>query len=120
MRLRRARRRPPSPEELRADPVVRRVKAAVLELVPDAEIILYGSRVRGDVHDESDWDFLALTDHEVDFDFERRVWHRVYDEELELGLSLDVHVRNRHVWETMVAADLSPYHQNVRTEGIPV
>lgn len=44
---------PIQPEE-----ILKRVKQAVRELDPEAEIVLYGSRARGEAGRESDWDFL--------------------------------------------------------------
>jgi predicted nucleotidyltransferase len=44
---------------LRAE-LLERVKQAVHEVEPEADIVLYGSRARGDAHAESDWDFLIL------------------------------------------------------------
>lgn len=32
---------------------------------PDASVILYGSRVRGDEREDSDWDILVLTDYPI-------------------------------------------------------
>ena len=46
--------------------LLERVKHAVHEVEPEADIVLYGSRARGDAHAESDWDFLILLDGEVD------------------------------------------------------
>ncbi len=40
--------------------LLERVKTAIQDVVPDAEIILYGSRARGTAHPDSDWDFLIL------------------------------------------------------------
>jgi len=37
------------------------VKCTVLELDPEAEVVLFGSRARGDARADSDWDFLVLT-----------------------------------------------------------
>ena len=42
------------------------VKKAVQEIEADAEILLYGSRARGDSLDQSDWDFLILLNGKVD------------------------------------------------------
>jgi predicted nucleotidyltransferase len=42
--------------------LLERVKHAVHEVEPEADIVLYGSRARGDAHAESDWDFLILLD----------------------------------------------------------
>lgn len=40
--------------------LLRRIKKLVHEIVPDAQIILYGSRARGDAHANSDYDILIL------------------------------------------------------------
>lgn len=38
------------------------IKRKVLEINPNAKILLYGSRARGTEHNESDWDLLILLD----------------------------------------------------------
>ena len=42
--------------------ILAQIKTAVLEIIPDAKVFLFGSRARGDWHDESDWDILILTE----------------------------------------------------------
>lgn len=42
--------------------LLKQVKSAILKIEPHADIILYGSRARGDAHVESNWDFLVLLD----------------------------------------------------------
>src|SRR5262245_28176925 len=44
---------------MRREELLRRVKQAIHEVEPGAEVILYGSRVRGEAGYESDWDFLV-------------------------------------------------------------
>ena len=41
--------------------VVNKVKEIVHRHDKEAEVILFGSRARGDWHEESDWDFLILS-----------------------------------------------------------
>ena len=50
------------------DTLIERVKKKVVEIEPDANIILYGSRSRTDSTSESDWDFLILLDGNVNDD----------------------------------------------------
>jgi DNA polymerase sigma len=37
------------------------IKSQVHKIVPDAQVILFGSRANGTYTDESDWDILVLT-----------------------------------------------------------
>jgi predicted nucleotidyltransferase len=55
---------PPAPRALAAHPVVVRVKAALASNYGEKlkQVILFGSRARGDAGPESDWDFLALVE----------------------------------------------------------
>ncbi|GAK57193.1 DNA polymerase beta domain protein region [Candidatus Vecturithrix granuli] len=41
------------------------VQYAVRTVVPDADVILYGSRARGDARFVSEWDFLILVNQPV-------------------------------------------------------
>ena len=49
------------------------IKRKVLEINPNAQILLYGSRARGTEHTESDWDLLILLDKDKieDSDFDQ-------------------------------------------------
>jgi predicted nucleotidyltransferase len=62
-----------------------RVKQAIHDVEPAAEIILYGSRSREDAGTESDWDFLVLVDGPVNDARIDAIRHRLYDLEWECG-----------------------------------
>lgn len=55
------------------------VKEAIYAVSPYAKIILFGSRSRGDYREESDWDFLILTDEEATEELKRKIRYRVFD-----------------------------------------
>lgn len=95
------------------------IKAEVLQVLPDAQVILYGSRARGEARPDSDWDFLVLTDEPVTSAREREVWHRVYPVEVETGAVINVAVKNRHAWRSR-RMRVTPFHQAVTHEGIVV
>ena len=97
--------------------LLRRVKQAVHEVEPAAEIILYGSRSREDAGAESDWDFLVLVDGPVNDARIDTIRHRLYDLEWESGEVLCSVVRSRVEWDSPRSRAM-PFHQNVEREGI--
>ena len=83
-----------------------------------AEIILYGSRARGDDRPDSDWDILVLTDYPVDLNKERVFRDNLYDLELETGESLSVFVFSKKDWTTK--QKITPFYNNVLQEGVVI
>jgi len=51
--------------------ISRLIRKNVNEMDDNAEIILYGSRARGDERIDSDWDILVLTDYPVSLEKEK-------------------------------------------------
>jgi predicted nucleotidyltransferase len=80
--------------------LLEQIKQAVRETEPDAEIILYGSRSRGDALSESDWDFLILVDGPVSDERTDRIRHRLYELEWETGEVISSIVRNHDEWNS--------------------
>ena len=95
------------------------VRAAVREVEPNARIILYGSRARGDPEAESDWDLLVLLDGLVTHARASAVRHRL----LELSLEQDncpvltAIVRGKSEWDSPLFRAM-PFHANVEREGV--
>ena len=42
------------------------IKSQIREVIPEAEIILFGSRANNTAHEESDWDILVVTNNTID------------------------------------------------------
>ena len=98
--------------------IVRRVRLELEKLYGDRlrKVILYGSRARGDAHEESDYDFLAVLDEVPDYWAESgRLSDLTFDLLMETGAFI--------VIRPGTAAELDErtlFMENVRREGMPV
>lgn len=99
------------------DELLEQIRQAVREVEPDAEIILYGSRSRGEALSESDWDLLILVDGSLTDERTDRIRHGLYEVEWESGEVLSSIVRNREEWNSGIYHAM-PFHQRVEQEGI--
>jgi uncharacterized protein len=93
------------------------VKRAVHSVEPNAEIILYGSRSRGEFGSESDWDFLILVSGHLDDKRVDAIRHRLYEVEWECGEVISSIVRSREEWHSDLYRSI-PFHRRVEQEGI--
>jgi predicted nucleotidyltransferase len=97
--------------------LLHRIRETVQAVEPTAQIILYGSRARGDAEPDSDWDLLVLLDGDVTNERERIVRYQVYDLERETDTVLSTAVRSVDAWDSDYAR-IVPFWQNVKREGI--
>jgi predicted nucleotidyltransferase len=102
---------------MKRDELIEQIKQAVHEVELEAEIILYGSRSRGDAVSESDWDLLILVDGPISDERTDRIRHRLYEIEWESGEVISSIVRNREEWNSDLYQAM-PFHQRVQQEGI--
>jgi len=96
-----------------------RCRRAIRRAVPDADVILYGSRARGDANEHSDYDILVLVDPPVNVALKDRILSSIYPLELETEAMLTVVTYNRRQWESTPYRDM-PFHRNVERDGVIV
>jgi predicted nucleotidyltransferase len=98
--------------------VLQRIKEVVKSIEPTAEVILFGSRSRGEANETSDFDFLILTEQEVTMSYEMHFQELIYDIELEMDTLIEAFLFSKHEWE--LGATPSPMIERIREEGVMV
>lgn len=94
-----------------------RLKAEVQNIDPSAQLILYGSRARGDAKPDSDWDLLLLTGRaKISFEEEMKLRRPFTLAELEIGEVISLQIYNREEWSGKYA--FTPYVENVQQDGV--
>lgn len=97
--------------------ILNKCKKAVKEIDDSAEIILYGSRARGDAKTESDYDLLILVDGDVNLEKEDILCRQLYPIELESGKTISAFVFNHQNWNAPLNRAV-PFYKNIDREGI--
>ena len=96
--------------------IAKLIKQNVAEIDSEAEVILYGSRARGDDRQDSDWDILVLTNYPTDLRKENDFRENLYELELELGEVFSVFVYSKEDWDSKQR--FTPFYHNVINEGV--
>lgn len=97
--------------------LLERCRRLVVQVDPGAEMILYGSRARGEAVAESDYDLLILIDGPASLEHEDLFRRQLYPLELETGAVLTVLLTSRRDWQSPLYTAM-PFYQNIRREGI--
>ena len=95
-----------------------KVKEYVKTVDPEADVILFGSRVRGDARNDSDWDILILTPNAVTLKVEQTFRHKLFELELEYGQAISTFVYSKADWNGKHR--VTPLYHNIEKEGILV
>jgi len=93
------------------------VRAEIQNIEENAQVILFGSRARGDNRKDSDWDFLILMDREVTVALKDEIRERLYEIELETGEVISTIIHQKDEWEERT---ITPIYQIIEEEGVEV
>ena len=97
--------------------ILDRIKSIVLDKDPLAKVYLYGSRARGTMKPDSDWDVLILLHSDkITTDVERNVTYPLYELEFEIGEVISPMVYSEKEWNSKHS--ITPFYSNVMSEGI--
>jgi len=91
------------------------MKKLIREVVPTAEVLLYGSVARGVHGPESDYDILVLTDEPLSKNGKRKIERQVLDLELAHDVVLSTIYHSKAEWRLRAAL---PFHSEVEKHGV--
>ena len=99
--------------------IIQLIRQKVNEIDNTAEVILYGSRARGDNKRDSDWDVMILLKrNNVYKKVEQTFRHHFLDLELEIGVPISVFVYSKSDWEGKYS--ITPLFKSIKKEGISI
>lgn len=96
-----------------------KLKYELLKSFPEVEMILFGSKVRGDFVDFSDIDVLILVDKEVGHELKDKIVEIAYDIELEFNIVFGLIIENKKSWRSSKYS-VMPLFQNIEREGVVI
>ncbi|OGP54061.1 MAG: hypothetical protein A2Y65_00595 [Deltaproteobacteria bacterium RBG_13_52_11] len=98
--------------------MLRAIKEAVQRIAPASEVVFFGSRARGEVAPESDWDILILADN-VTYELKDEICAALYDLELEREIIINPLILDKREWTSGLYLH-HPIHRNVEREGMVI
>lgn len=102
---------------MRRTHIVEQIRKALMQTVPTAQTILYGSEARGDAGPNSDINLLVLVDgNKLTIQEEERIITPLYDIEIETGVQINARVLLKKIWNNRPFR--TPFYINVINEGI--
>lgn len=101
---------------MKKETLLKQVKQNVQQIDPQAEVILFGSRARGDARPDSDWDFLILTDKKMTSELQQEIWDTLYEKvELPNLQVISALIHEKGTWQQ--THQVTPLYQNIKQEG---
>ena len=96
--------------------ILQKVKQTLKTAAPDARILLYGSRARGDGQRDSDWDILVILNKQKiessDYDL---ISYPIYELGWQEDVMFSVKLYTQAEWNER---SFTPFYKNVEKEGI--
>ncbi len=93
------------------------IKKEITKIDQEVQVILYGSRARGNYNEHSDWDFLILTSFEVTEKEKRKIRDKLFEIELQTDAILSSIIESQKAW---LNYKVTPLYHNISKEGLQI
>ena len=98
------------------DRIASMIEQSVHKVDAQANVILYGSRARGDERPDSDWDVVIIVDRpQVDFQTFMQIGNPLYDIAVENNVEINPLIYTKDQWQN---SPPSMFRHNVIKEGV--
>ncbi len=94
-----------------------KIQSGIRKFDKNAEIILFGSRARGDFKRESDWDLLILLDSLINEEIKEKIHDELFEIELETEQAINSIIQSKKSWNDF---NITPFYQNIKKEGVRI
>ena len=98
--------------------IIDKVKNGIFSIDKNARIILFGSRARGSYRPESDWDFLVLTQKEINPGYRMDIIDKMLNVELEENISIQIVPKNMDDWQKLYS--VTALYKNIAEDGVEI
>ncbi len=95
--------------------LLEQIKNTVLKTDNKAKIILFGSQARKTAHENSDWDFLILTNLLLNNTLKQQLRNELFAIELDFEVVISNLIYSKQEWKQIKVASL---YKNIEKEGI--
>jgi DNA polymerase sigma len=75
------------------------VKTEVLQVLPDASVIIFGNKTEGTAAAESDWDILVLSEKSVTEKIRLAVYDKIFSLSVSIGAFIDAVIISKKDWQ---------------------
>jgi predicted nucleotidyltransferase len=99
--------------------IIKELKAALVANFGEdiADVILFGSRVSGKAHKDSDYDVLIILNNDFDWKYRRKITPVIYDLELKYNIFIDKKIISKNELNHTVEG-MHPLYQDAIRDGI--